>query len=150
MSIKEVLDTPAKRNAYKKANQKSHYSAAQRMAKNYPGTSQEYKDKKFRDNELKRMKRIKGFQAVTKKSGTTGYEKEQTNEGAGKKPESFEAQYKRRLVKTTKPEHKEKGMNWRIKGKDRPEISIKLYKEKPGQAEFNKQLRRVAGHEFGG
>ena len=67
-----------------------------------------------------------------------------------KKPESFEAQYKRRLVKTTKPEHKEKGMNWRIKGKDRPEISIKLYKEKPGQAEFNKQLRRVAGHEFGG
>ena len=204
ISIKEVLDTPAKRNAYKKANQKSHYSAAQRMAKNYPGTSQEYKDKKFRDNELKRMKRIKGFQAVTKKSGTTGYEKEQaneivdpmdlrgrpkkkdpypnspygikhplhplnikknkilnrrkkavaskqeTNEGSGKKPESFEAQYKRRLVKTTKPEHKEKGMNWRIKGKDRPEISIKLYKEKPGQAEFNKQLRRVAGHEFGG
>ena len=71
-------------------------------------------------------------------------------EGKGGKPESFEAQYKRRLVKTTKPEHKEKGYNWRIKGKDRPEISIKLYKSKPGQAEFNKQLRRVAGHEFGG
>ena len=67
-----------------------------------------------------------------------------------KKPESFEAQYKRRLVKTTKPEHKAKGYNWRIKGKERPEISIKLYKNKPGQAEFNKQLRRVAGHEFGG
>ena len=64
--------------------------------------------------------------------------------------ETWEAGYKRRVVKTTKPEHKEKGMNWRIKGKDRPEISIKLYKEKPSQAEFNKQMRRVAGHEFGG
>ena len=67
----------------------------------------------------------------------------------GGKPESFEAQFKRRVVKTTKPEHKEKGYNWRIKGKDRPEISIKLYREKPGFAEFKKQLRRVAGHEFG-
>lgn len=64
--------------------------------------------------------------------------------------ETWEAGYKRRVVKTTDPDHKEKGMNWRIKGKDRPEISIKLYKEKPSQAEFNKQMRRVAGHEFGG
>ena len=77
-------------------------------------------------------------------------EAKEMREGKGGKPESFEAQYKRRLVKTTKPEHKAKGYNWRIKGKDRPEISIKLYKSKPGQAEFNKQLRRVAGHEFGG
>ena len=70
-------------------------------------------------------------------------------EGSGK-PESWEAGYKRRVVKTTKPEHKDKGYNWRIKGKDRPEISIKLYKEKPSQAQFNKQMKRVAGHEFGG
>lgn len=63
--------------------------------------------------------------------------------------ESWEAGYQRRVVKTSKPEHKEKGYNWRIKGKERPEISIKLYKEKPSQAEFNKQMRRVAGHEFG-
>ena len=70
-------------------------------------------------------------------------------EGSGK-PESWESGYKRRVVKTTKPEHKEKGMNWRIKGKDRPEISIRLYKEKPSQAEFNKQMKMVAGHEFGG
>ena len=70
-------------------------------------------------------------------------------EGVGKKPESWEAGYKRRVIKTTKPEHKEKGYNWRIKGKDRPEISIKLYKEKPSQSEFNKQMKRVAGHEFG-
>jgi hypothetical protein len=64
--------------------------------------------------------------------------------------ESWEAGYKRRVVKTAKPEHKEKGYKWRIKGKDRPEISIKLYKEKPSQSEFNKQMKRVAGHEFGG
>lgn len=64
--------------------------------------------------------------------------------------ESWEAGYSRRVVKTTKPEHKEKGYNWRIKGKERPEISIKLYKEKPSQQEFNKQMKRVAGHEFGG
>ena len=73
---------------------------------------------------------------------------ENVEEGKGP-PESFEAQFKRRVVKTTKPEHKEKGYNWRIKGKDRPEISIKLYKSKPDFAEFKKQLRRVAGHEFG-
>ena len=73
---------------------------------------------------------------------------ESVEEGKGP-PESFEAQFKRRVVKTTKPEHKEKGYNWRIKGKDRPEISIKLYKSKPGFDEFKKQLRRVAGHEFG-
>ena len=64
--------------------------------------------------------------------------------------ESWEAGYKRRVVKTTDPEHKEKGMNWRIKGKDKAHLTIKLYKEKPSQAEFNKQMKRVAGHEFGG
>ena len=64
--------------------------------------------------------------------------------------ETWEAGYKRRVVKTTKPEHKEKGMNWRIKGKDKAHLTIKLYKEKPSQEEFNKQMKRVAGHEFGG
>ena len=67
-----------------------------------------------------------------------------------KKSETWEAGYKRRVVKTTSDEHKKKGYNWRIKGKERPEISIKLYKDKPSQAEFNKQMKRVAGHEFGG
>jgi len=33
-------------------------------------------------------------------------------------------------------------------GKDRAEISIKLYKSKPDFAEFKKQMKRVAGHEF--
>ena len=78
------------------------------------------------------------------------YMKSQANESIEEGSETWEAGYKRRVVKTTKPEHKEKGHNWRIKGKDRPEISIKLYKEKPSQAEFNKQMKRVAGHEFGG
>ena len=68
------------------------------------------------------------------------------NEGS----ETWEAGYKRRVVKTTDADHKDDCKNWRIKGKDRPNISIKLYKEKPSQAEFNKQMKRVAGHEFGG
>ena len=73
------------------------------------------------------------------------------NEGtdAPKGPESYEAQYKRRLVKTTDPEHKEKGFKYRIKGKKDSSLTKKLYKTKPGQAEFNKQMRRIAGHEFG-
>ena len=86
---------------------------------------------------------------------------EYLEEGMGKKkkPEPYESQFKRRVVKTTKPEHKEKGYNWRIKGKERPEVTIKgkerpevtikLYKSKPGFGEFKKQMRRVAGHEFG-
>ncbi len=73
------------------------------------------------------------------------------NEGtdAPKGPESYGAQYKRRLVKTTDPEHKEKGFKYRIKGKKDSSLTKKLYKTKPGQAEFNKQMKRIAGHEFG-
>lgn len=66
------------------------------------------------------------------------------------KSESWEAGYKRRVVKTTNPEHKEKGYEWRIKGKERNEVTIKLYKKKPDFEEFKKQMKRVAGHEFGG
>ncbi len=75
---------------------------------------------------------------------------ERMRKSIAEKSESWEDGFKRRVVKTTKPEHKEKGYNWRIKGKDRDEISIKLYKEKPSFAEFKKQMKRVAGHEFGG
>ena len=73
------------------------------------------------------------------------------NEGtdAPKGPESYEAQYKRRLVKTTDPEHKAKGYKYRIKGKKDSSLTKKLYKTKPGQGEFNKQMKRIAGHEFG-
>lgn len=75
--------------------------------------------------------------------------KEELEEGTGKS-EPWEDGFKRRVVKTTKPEHLDKGYKWRIKGKDRDEISIKLYKSKPDFAEFKKQMKRVAGHEFGG
>tara|TARA_B100002019_G_scaffold203589_1_gene176561 strand:- start:166 stop:1008 length:843 start_codon:yes stop_codon:yes gene_type:complete len=68
---------------------------------------------------------------------------------APKGPESYEAQYKRRLVKTTDPEHKAKGFKYRIKGKKDSSLTKKLYKTKPDQAEFNKQMKRIAGHEFG-
>ncbi len=72
-------------------------------------------------------------------------------EGKGKyKGETWEQGFERRVVKTTKPEHLEKGFKWRIKGKEREEISIKLYKNKPDFKEFTKQMKRVAGHEFGG
>ncbi len=73
------------------------------------------------------------------------------NEGtdAPKGPESYESQYKRRLVKTTDPEHKAKGFKYRIKGKKDSSLTKKLYKTKPGQGEFNKQMKRIAGHEFG-
>lgn len=91
-----------------------------------------------------------GTDAYTKhvKSMTPG---QSVKEGEGKyKGETWEQGYKRRVVKTTDPEHKEKGYKWRIKGKERPNISIKLYKEKPSQAQYNTQMKRVAGHEFGG
>jgi hypothetical protein len=101
------------------------------------------KYKKSKDPSNKRLDGPGGlYKNLVKRLG----EEEDLEEGS----ESWEAGYKRRVVKTTDPEHKEKGMNWRIKGKDRPGISIKLYKEKPSQAEFNKQMKRVAGHEFGG
>lgn len=64
--------------------------------------------------------------------------------------ETWEAGYKRRVVKTTDADHKKDGYKWRIKGKDKAHLTIKLYKEKPSQQEFNKQMKRVAGHEFGG
>ena len=76
--------------------------------------------------------------------------KDHIAEGPGKKSEPWEKGYERRVVRTTKPEHKDKGYNWRIKGKERNEVTIKLYKNKPSFAEFKKQMRRVAGHEFGG
>ena len=71
---------------------------------------------------------------------------EQLSEGS----ESWDDGYERRVVKTTKPEHKADGYEWRIKGKDKANLSIKLYKTKPDKAEFEKQMKRVAGHEFGG
>ena len=107
---------------------------------------------------------LEKLKAITKKKNeaedypsdelTKAYKKDtpgQVKEGEGKyKGEKWEDGFKRRVVKTTKPEHLEKGFKWRIKGKERDEISIKLYKKKPDYKEFVKQMKRVAGHEFGG
>ena len=71
-------------------------------------------------------------------------------DGSSKKPESFESQFKWRVVKTTKPEHKDKGYNWRIKGKKDGSRTMKLFKKKPSFNEFVKELKRIAGWEFGG
>ena len=102
--------------------------------------------------------RVNSF--VTKSKGTWGgadkdlaakVRKESIDEGEGKyKGETWEDGFKRRVVKTKKDEHKADGYKWRIKGKERDEISIKLYKEKPDFKEYEKQMKRVAGHEFGG
>ncbi len=76
--------------------------------------------------------------------------KESIDEGEGKyKGETWEDGFERRVIKTTDPEHLEQGLKWRIKGKERDEISIKLYKQKPDFEEYKKQMKRVAGHEFG-
>ena len=76
--------------------------------------------------------------------------KESIDEGEGKyKGETWEDGFERRVVKTTDSEHLEQGFKWRIKGKERDEISIKLYKSKPDFEEYKKQMKRVAGHEFG-
>jgi ribosomal protein L24 len=93
------------------------------------------------------MARVNSY--ITKGKGTYHGADKDLREESLDEAESWEAGYERRVVKTTKPEHKDAGYNWRIKGKERPEISIKLYKDKPSQEEFNKQMKRVAGHEFG-
>ena len=92
----------------------------------------------------KMLKKYAGEKQHTKTG--VAYEEVEVAEGS----ESWEAGYKRRVVKTTDPEHKEKGHKWRIKGKEKSNLSIKLYKEKPSYKEFTKQMKRVAGHEFGG
>lgn len=66
-----------------------------------------------------------------------------------KKSETWEAGYKRRVVKVTDPEKKAEGFLWRIKGKEKDNLTIKYYKTKPSFEEFSAQMRRVAGHEFG-
>ena len=128
----------------KKADQ-MHKDAGPPQGKNYGDwLSKKYAASAVRDKGLYR--RGGQMMAKAKLSKKTRKEEVEVDE---KKSETWEAGYKRRVVKTTSDEHKKKGYNWRIKGKERPEISIKLYKDKPSQAEFNKQMKRVAGHEFG-
>ncbi len=106
-----------------------------------------YRDK-AQGREVKEYKYDYGTpESVKLMKKVTPGQKEATD--APKGPESYESQYKRRLVKTTDPEHKEKGFKYRIKGKKDSSLTKKLYKTKPGQGEFNAQMKRIAGHEFG-
>lgn len=72
-----------------------------------------------------------------------------TGKSESLKEETWEDGYKRRVVKVTDPKHIEMGHKWRIKGKERDNITIKYYKNKPDFEEYKKQMQRVAGHEFG-
>ena len=124
----------------KKSNKKSYWIEKSKVKKAYRDKAQgrdvkEYKYDYGTPESVKLMKKI------------TPGQKEGTD--APKGPESYEAQYKRRLVKTTDPEHKAKGFKYRIKGKKDSSLTKKLYKKKPGQGEFNAQMKRIAGHEFG-
>lgn len=65
------------------------------------------------------------------------------------KSETWEAGYKRRVVKVTDAERLDAGYKWRIKGKGDSARTIKYYKEKPDFAEYTAQMKRIAGHEFG-
>ena len=67
----------------------------------------------------------------------------------GLNEETWEDGYDRRVVKTTDPERKAQGFMWRIKGKEKDNLTIKYYKKKPDYEEFVSQMKRVAGHEFG-
>ena len=132
--------------AMKSAQEASDFKLTPAREKELEKLAKDLPDKDFKDRYGKDWKSVKIATAMNMLKKKYGFK-----EGTGKrKGESFEDGFKRRVVKTTKPEHKEKGMNWRIKGKERDEISIKLYKTKPSYKEFVKQMRRVAGHEFGG
>ena len=47
----------------------------------------------------------------------------------------------------TDPEHKEKGFDWRIKGKKDSKRTMKLFKNKPSFQQFKKEL--MIAFEFG-
>lgn len=68
---------------------------------------------------------------------------------ADKKSETWEDGYERRVVKVTDEEHIALGHKWRIKGKDDSSRTIKYYTTKPDFAEYSRQMKRIAGHEFG-
>ena len=153
-SVRRVTDAEVKKNFRLKAQGRDDEEEVEEQYKYDYGTPESVRLMKKitpgEKNEKTYMRvhhKLKNLKVpVTRKSGKIIKSKKKIPEGS----ESWEAGYKRRVVKTTSADHKKKGYNWRIKGKDRPEISIKLYKEKPSQAEFNKQMKRVAGHEFGG
>lgn len=134
------------------------YDTVKRMArfarhKKNSVVNPKYKDTPWKDNGYVSWLGWGGYAGINWAQGVVDRVEKQKSEsviyeGEGNY-ESWEDGYKRRVVKTTDKDHKEDGYNWRIKGKDRNEVTIKLYKEKPSFDEFKKQMKRVAGHEFG-
>ena len=139
MGIKEMI-------SFKEyIKEKSDFKLTPAKEKELEKLAKELPDADFKKRYGKDWKSVKIATAMNMLKKKYGFK-----EGKGSKPEPFEDGYKRRVVKTTKPEHKEKGYNWRIKGKKKDNLTIKLYKSKPNFDEFVKQMKRVAGHEFGG
>ena len=130
--------------AMKAAQEASDFKLTPAREKELEKLAKDLPDKDFKARYGKDWKSVKIATAMNMLKKKYGFK-----EGKGSKPEPFEAGFKRRVVKTTKPEHKEQGYNWRIKGKKKDNLTIKLYKNKPNFDEFVKQMKRVAGHEFG-
>ena len=124
--------------------EKSDFKLTPAKEKELEKLAKELPDADFKKRYGKDWKSVKIATAMNMLKKKYGFK-----EGKGSKPEPFEVGFKRRVVKTTKPEHKEQGYNWRIKGKKKDNLTIKLYKNKPNFDEFVKQMKRVAGHEFG-
>ncbi len=131
-------------DAIKRAQEASDFVLTPAREKELEKLAKDLPDADFKKRYGKDWKSVKIATAMNMLKKKHGFK-----EGKGSKPEPFEDGFKRRVVKTTKPEHKEKGFNWRIKGKKKDNLTIKLYKTKPSFDEFKKQMRRVAGHEFG-
>ena len=136
--------TAAAMKAAQKASEASDFKLTPAREKELEKLAKDLPDKDFKARYGKDWKSVKIATAMNMLKKKYGFK-----EGKGSKPEPFEAGFKRRVVKTTKPEHKEQGYNWRIKGKKKDNLTIKLYKNKPDFKEFVKQMKRVAGHEFG-
>jgi hypothetical protein len=86
---KEVVKTeakvnelsPATMNRYKKAAGRDQYNTSSEIGRisSTPGLGKKYKDKTIGDAEKRREKRVKGLNLATKRSGTPGMQKEETN-----------------------------------------------------------------------
>jgi len=73
--------SPATMNRYKKAAGRDQYDASSEIGRisSTSGLGKRYKDKAIGDAEKRREKRVKGLNLATKRSGTAGMQKEETN-----------------------------------------------------------------------
>ena len=73
--------SPATMNRYKKAASRDQYNTSSEIGRisSTPGLGKKYKDKTIGDAEKRREKRVRGLNLATKRSGTPGMQKEETN-----------------------------------------------------------------------